>query len=65
MAVAQHRILYKKRQNCRLIQIVLNPVENIVGKGEDAGYQHFLLSFTVFKSLFHRDVESRDCFEKG
>ena len=25
--------------------------ENIVGKGENAGYQHFLLSLKVFKSL--------------
>ena len=28
----------------------LGRVENIVRKGENAGYQHFLLSLSVFKS---------------
>ena len=29
-----------------------NPIETIVGKGENAGYQHFLLVFQCF--LFHQ-----------
>ena len=33
-------------------KIVLEMVENIVGKGENAGNQHFLLSHNVFKYCF-------------
>ena len=34
------------------IKLVLGRVENIVGKGENAGYQHFFsFSHNVFKSL--------------
>ena len=29
---------------------VLGRVENIVGKGENAGYQHFFFSYNVFKN---------------
>ena len=37
-------------------------VENIVGKGENAGYQHFLFFPTVFsKGFITRIVKSRDC----
>ena len=32
------------------LKFVLGRVENIVGKGENAGYQHFLL----FPSCFHK-----------
>ena len=32
-------------------KFVLGRVENIVGKGENAAYQHFLLFHNVFKSL--------------
>ena len=39
----------------------LERVENIVGKGENTGYQHFLLFHIVFKSLFLSVVKSRDC----
>ena len=31
---------------------VFDRVENIAGKGEKAGYQHFLLSPQCFKKLF-------------
>ena len=41
-------------------------VENIVGKGENGGYQHFLLFPTMFsKGLFFRVVKRRDCVVKG
>ena len=35
-------------------KLVLGRVENIVGKGENAGYQHFLL----FPQLFHKPSHS-------
>ena len=35
-------------------------VENIVGKGENACYQHFLLFPQSFQSLFVRVVKSQD-----
>ena len=34
------------------MEFVLDTVENIVGKGENAGYQHFLLSHNIFKTSF-------------
>ena len=34
------------------LKFVLERIENIVGKGENAGYQHFLLSHYVFKRIF-------------
>ena len=41
---------------------LFDTAKNIVGKGENAGYQHFLLFPQCFpKALFHRVVESRDC----
>ena len=33
------------------LKFVLRKAENTVGKGENAGYQYFLLSYNVFKSL--------------
>ena len=40
----------------------LGRVKNIVGKGENAGYQHFLLFSTMlFKGLFFRVVKNQDC----
>ena len=35
-----------------IIIFFFDRVENIVGKGENAGYQHFLLYPQCFKSLF-------------
>ena len=41
-------------------------IENMVGKGENAGYQHFLLFSTMFlKALFLRVINSRDCVVKS
>ena len=45
---------------------LLDKLENTVGKGENAGYQHFLLFPTVFsKAFFFRVVKSRDCLAKS
>ena len=46
-----------------IIVFVFDSVENIVGKGENAGYQHFLLFSQYFQkaSLILRVVKSRDC----
>ena len=45
---------------------VLDRVENIVGKGENAGYQHFLLFPQCFqKASFLGVVKSRDCVVKS
>ena len=41
---------------------VLGKIENIVVKGENAGYQHFLLFPQCFpKTFFFRVVKSQDC----
>ena len=43
-----------------------NRVENIVGKGENAGYQHFLLFPQCFqKTYVFMIIKSKDCFVKG
>ena len=34
------------------LKLVLGSVENIVGKGENAGYQHFLLFPQCFQNPF-------------
>ena len=40
--------------------------ENIVGKGENAGYHHFPLFSTIFSEvLFSRVMKTRDCLVKG
>ena len=46
-----------------IIVFVFDSVENIVGKGENAGYHHFLLFPQNFQkaSLILRVVKSRDC----
>ena len=47
------------------LKFVMERVENIVGKGENAGYQHFLLLAQCFsKTFFLRVVKSRDCVVK-
>ena len=40
-------------------------VENIVGKGENAGYQYFSSFHNVFKSFFFRVIKSQDCVVKS
>ena len=48
------------------LKLVLGRVENILGKGENAGYQHFLLFPKMFsKASFLRVVKSRDCVVKS
>ena len=39
-------------------------VENTVGKGENAGYQHFLLFPQCFQKVFDRVDKSWDCVMK-
>ena len=40
-------------------------VENIVGKGENAGYKHFSFSHNVFKRLLFQGREKFGLFGKG
>ena len=48
------------------IKVVFHSIENIVGKEENAGYQHFLLFPTMFsKGFFLQCVKSRHCMVKG
>ena len=48
------------------LKFVSGREENIVGKGENAGYQHFLLFPQCFqKGFFQGGVKSRDCVVKG
>ena len=44
-AFAEDKIEVNENLNCGFRRI-----ENIVGKGENAGYQHLLLSHSVFKT---------------
>ena len=39
------------------LKFVLDWVEKNVGKGENAGYQHFVLSYNVFKRLLSKVCE--------
>ena len=49
-AFAEDKIVLTKK-----LKFLLGRVENIVEKGENAGYQHFLLFPQFFKSfLFHK-----------
>ena len=46
----------------RVMISLLDRVENTVGKGENAGYQHFSPFPTVFsKAFFFRVIKSWDC----
>ena len=48
------------------IELYYGSVENIVGKGENAGYQHFLLCRQCLQKVFYsRVVRSRDCVVKS
>ena len=44
---------------------VFNQIENIVGKRENAGYQHFLLFPTLLSKGFFRVVKNRNCEVKS
>ena len=58
---------YRRQNKKRLkIEFVFGRVENIVEKGENAGYQHFLFFSKCFsKGLFLKVVKSRDCVVKS
>ena len=45
-AFADDKVIWTQK-----LKFVLGKIEHIVGKGEDAGYQHFLIFYNVFKSL--------------
>ena len=48
------------------LKFVLGKVENMVGKGENAGFQHFLLFPQCFqKASFLGVVKNPDCVVKG
>ena len=40
-------------------------LENMVGKGENAGYQHFLLFLQCFQNLYIRVIKNQDCVVKS
>ena len=48
------------------LKCVLGWLENIVGKGENVGYEHLFPFSTIFsKALFPRVIKSRDCVVKS
>ena len=62
----QSKILSSGNVLLKNMKFVFGRVENIVGKGENAEYQHFLLFPQMFsKAFFSRGVKSRDCVVKG
>ena len=56
-----------RRQNkYEKLKFALGRVENIVRKGENAGYQHFLLFPRCFqRTSYNEVVKSRNYVEKG
>ena len=54
---------FYRRHKCDLkIAISVGRIENIVGKAENAGYQHFLLFLRCFRrASFFKVVKIRDC----
>ena len=56
----------EKLNVAKIVIDVFDRVENIVGKGENAGYQHFLLFPQCFqKGFLLMFVKSRDCLVKN
>ena len=56
----------KKSKAVHMMKFLLDMIENIVGKGENAGYQHFLLFPQCFqKPFFFNVVKSWDYVIKG
>ena len=47
------------------LKIVSSRLENIVGKRENAGYQHFLLSHIIFRRLLSQGSKNQGLFGKG
>ena len=57
-------VLYDKLTVFQMIDIVSRKSENIVGKEENAGYQHFLLFPKCFQTLVFLDVvKTMDCLK--
>ena len=55
-----------RRQNNCILKTEILWVENVVGKGSNAGYQHFLLFSQYFqKASFFKVVKIRDCVVNG
>ena len=52
----------KLKKMTQKLKFVLGSIENIVGKGENAVYQHFLLCPQCFSKTF---VKSQDCVVKS
>ena len=48
-----------------IAKFVFGMVENRMGKGEIASYQHFSFSYNVFEKLSLCLVKSQDCLLKG
>ena len=60
-AFADNKIILTQK-----LEFMLGREENIVRKGENAGYQHFLLFSKIFsKSFFSRGVKSQDFVVKS
>ena len=56
----------KKKKMDQQFKFVHGRVENIVGKGENAGFQHFLRLLQRFQKSFSLGVvKSRDCVVKS
>ena len=47
------------------LKFVFGRVENIVGKGENASYQHFLLFPQCFQEASFKVLKSKDCVVKS
>ena len=47
------------------LKFILGTVENIVEKGENAGYKYFLLSCNVFKGFIPQGIKCQDCVVKN
>ena len=54
-----------KMNVAQMMTSVFDRVENIVGKGENAGYQHFFFPPIFQKVSFHVVFKSRDCVVKN
>ena len=50
----------------KMLIALFHRVENIVGKGENTGNEHFLLFPQCFQKVsFHRFIKAQDCVEKS
>ena len=54
-----------KMKLAKMMIFVFDWTENIVGKGQNSGYQHFVLFPKCFKGLLLWVVESLDCVVKN